>query len=236
MKTKPDNIPLYNSRLIDTYIKLIKKKYNYINISELLSYARIMPYQVTDEGHWFTQEQVDLFYERLEKLTRNKDIAREAGRYSALPDTIGAMRQYILGLVGPAKAYELIGKYAPKFTKSSIYESKIKNSNEIEITVTPKEGTHEKQFQCDNRIGCFEAVALMFKYRLPEIEHPECLFKGDNVCRYIVSWRESQFSFWRKNKKLCSRIFSVICIGSFFISPWITLTMSFPVSILLFYH
>ena len=126
MKTKTDDKPLYNSRLIDTYIKFIKKKYNYINISELLSYARIEPYQVTDEGHWFTQEQVDLFYERLEKLTRNKDIAREAGRYAASSDAIGAMRQYMLGLVGPAKAYEVIGKCAPKFTKSSIYESKIK--------------------------------------------------------------------------------------------------------------
>ena len=119
MKTKTGDSPLYNSRIIDTYIKLIKKKYNYINISELLSYARIEPYQVTDEGHWFTQEQIDLFYEYLVKLTGNKDIAREAGRYSASPDTIGVMRQYVLGLVGPSKAYQLIGKYAPNFTKSA---------------------------------------------------------------------------------------------------------------------
>jgi len=231
MKTKTDDNPLYNSRLIDTYIKLIKKKYAYINITELLSYAGIEPYQVTDEGHWFTQKQVDLFYERLENLTRNKDIAREAGRYSALPESIGAMRQYILGLVGPAKAYELIGTYAPKFTKSSIYESKIKNSNEIEITVTPKEGTYEKPFQCDNRIGCFEAIALMFKYRLPEIEHPECIFEGDNVCRYVVSWRESPFSFWRKIRNYAVMALSMTCITYYFISPWTTLTMILPSSI-----
>lgn len=232
MKTKPDNIPLYNSRLIDTYIKLIKKKYNYINISELLSYAKIEPYQVTDEGHWFTQEQVDLFYERLEKLTRNKNIAREAGRYAASSDAIGAMRQYMLGLVGPAKAYEIIGKYAPKFTKSSIYESKIKNTNEIEITVTPLKGVNEKPFQCENRIGYFEAIALIFNYRLPKIEHTECLFKGDNACHYIVSWKESRFAFWKKIKNCAALFFFAICTGSFFISPWITLTISFPVSII----
>lgn len=231
MKTKPDNIPLYNSRLIDTYIKLIKKKYNYINISELLSYARIMPYQVTDEGHWFTQEQVDLFYERLEKLTGNKDIAREAGRYAASSDTIGTMRQYVLGLVGPAKAYEIIGKYAPKFTKSSIYESKIKNTNEIEITVTPKEGTYEKQFQCDNRIGYFEAIALIFNYRLPEIRHPECIFKGGKVCSYIVSWKESRFAFCEKIRNYAVMALSMTCITYYFISPWTMLTMILPSSI-----
>jgi HD-GYP domain-containing protein (c-di-GMP phosphodiesterase class II) len=231
MKTKTDDKPLYNSRLIDTYIKFIKKKYNYINISELLSYARIEPYQVTDEGHWFTQEQVDLFYERLEKLTRNKDIAREAGRYAASSDAIGAMRQYMLGLVGPAKAYEIIGKYAPKFTKSSIYESKIKNPLEIEITVTPKEGTYEKQFQCDNRIGYFEAIALIFKYRLPKIKHPECIFKGGKVCSYVVSWKESRFDFCKKIRNYAVLTLSMTCITYYFISPWTMLTMILPSSI-----
>ncbi len=231
MKTKTDDKPLYNSRVIDTYIKFIKIKYNYINISELLSYARIEPYQVTDEGHWFTQEQVDLFYERLEKLTKNKDIAREAGRYAASADTIGAMRQYMLGLVGPAKAYEIIGKYAPKFTKSSIYESRIKTPLEIEITVTPKEAIYEKQFQCDNRIGYFEAIALIFKYRLPKIRHPECIFKGGKVCSYVVSWKESRFAFFGKIRNYITMTLLMTCITYYFISPWTTLTMILPSSL-----
>src|SRR3990172_8714690 len=105
MKTKTGDSPLYNSRIIDTYIKLIKKKYNYINISELLSYARIEPYQVTDEGHWFTQEQIDLFYEYLVKLTGNKDIAREAGRIVAFPESNGVIRPVCPGPCCPAKGF-----------------------------------------------------------------------------------------------------------------------------------
>ena len=231
MKTKTGDSPLYNSRIIDTYIKLIKKKYNYINISELLSYARIEPYQVTDEGHWFTQEQIDLFYEYLVKLTGNKDIAREAGRYSASPDTIGVMRQYVLGLVGPSKAYQLIGKYAPNFTKSSLYESKVIDTNRIEITVTPLKGINEKPFQCENRIGFLEAIAMGFKYRLPEIAHPECLFRGGSICRYIVSWKESRFTFYEKIRNYAVMALSTTCIIYYFISPWTTLTMILPFSI-----
>ena len=86
--------PLYNSRIIDTYIKLIKRKYSYINVSELLDYAGMEPYQVADQGHWFTQSQINRFHERLTKLTGNEEIAREAGRYAASPDAIGVMRQY----------------------------------------------------------------------------------------------------------------------------------------------
>lgn len=187
--------PLYNSRITDTYIKLIKNKYSFVNISELLEYARMSPYEVADQGHWFTQEQVDLFHERLLKLTGNENIAREAGRYAASPDAIGMMRQYFLGLVGPARAYEMIGKATNNnFVRSSVYASRRLSANKVEITVTPRPGTKEQPFQCQNRIGFFEAVAAAFHVKLPRIEHPECMFQGGQVCRYIVSWEKSSHS------------------------------------------
>ena len=211
------NKPLYNSRIINTFIKLIKKKYNYINISKLLNYAGMEPYQVADEGHWFTQKQVDLFYKRLEKLTGNKNIAREAGKYAASPDAIGAMRQYVLGFVGPAKAYEIVGKYARNFTRSSVYKSKKMASNKVEITVTPKEGMQEKRYQCENRLGFWDAISLLFNYSLPKIEHPECIFRGDKCCRYIVSWRESHSVLWKTIRNYAILVLSAISAGVYLI-------------------
>ena len=228
---KTDNRPLYNSRIIDTYIKFIKRNYSYINVGELLHYAGMKPYQVSDEGHWFTQEQVDLFYERLVKLTGNKTIAREAGRYAASSEAIGVMRQYVLGLVGPAKAYEIAGKYAHNFTKSAIYKSRKIGTHKVKITVVPNEGVCEKPFQCENRIGFFEAIAMVFKYRLPAIEHPECLFRGGNVCRYIVSWKESPSPFLKKIRNYVTVFFSAACLGSYFMYPWITLITILPFSV-----
>jgi len=227
-----DNRPLYHSRIINTYIKFVKNKYSYINVSDLLSYAKMEPYQVEDEDHWFTQEQIDLFYEKLEKLSGTKLIAREAGRYAVSPDAIGMMRQYILGLVGPAKAYEVLERYAPTFTKSSRYESKKIGSNKIEITVTPYEGVSERPFQCENRIGYFEAVALAFGNRLPEIEHPECIFKGGRVCRYIVSWKEFRSDFWKKIRNYVTLFLSVVFLLSYFKYPELTLISILPFSAL----
>ncbi|HBA87615.1 MAG TPA: phosphohydrolase, partial [Geobacter sp.] len=188
---------LYNSRIIDTFIKLIKNKYNFVNIGELLNYARMTPYEVADQGHWFTQEQVDLFYERLIKLTGNENIAREAGRYAASPEAMGVMRQYFLGLVGPAKAYEMIGDAVnSNFVRSAVYTSQKLASNRVEIKVTPRPGAQEKPYQCQNRMGFFEAIAAAFHSKLPRIEHPECVFRGDSTCRYIISWEKSSNSFW----------------------------------------
>ncbi|TGU72675.1 HD domain-containing protein [Geomonas terrae] len=192
------NDPLYNSSIIDTYIKLIKNRYNFINVGELLSYAGMTPLEVADPGHWFTQEQVNLFYERLLKLTGNENIAREAGRYAASPDAIGILRLYFLGLVGLARAFSLIGDTVNcNLVRSSTYTSRQISSNSYEIIVTPRPGTQEEPFQCQNRMGFFEAVASLFQAKLPRIEHPECIFNGDPVCRYIVTWEKSSINFWR---------------------------------------
>ena len=231
--TNIDNRPLYNSRLIKTYTKFIKSRYGYINVDELLSHAKMEAYQVEDEGHWFTQEQVDLFYEEIRKLSGNNNIAREAGRYAASPDAIGAMRQYVLGLVGPAKVYEMAGKAATYFLKSARYESKKIGFNKVEITVTPYEGVREKLFQCENRMGYWEAISSIFNYRLPKVEHPECIFKGGKVCRYIVSWQESRFAFWRKVRNYVALFVFALCLVFYFIYSDITSLIILPFSALL---
>jgi putative methionine-R-sulfoxide reductase with GAF domain len=189
--------PLYNSRVIDAYVKLIKRKHPHVNIPDLLWAADMKPQEVDDQGHWFTQSQVDRFYEKAVELTRNENIAREAGRYTASPDSIGVMRQYVLGLATPAKVYELIGKASSKFTLSSKYQSRSLGPNRVEILVTPYAGTHEKRFQCENRKGFFEAVLMVFNNQQPSIEHPECMFRGDKHCRYIIAWDKDFATYYK---------------------------------------
>ncbi len=214
-----DKTPLYNSRIVKFYINLIKQNYNYININELLQYAKMTSYQVDDEGHWFTQEQVDLFYEKLVKLTGNKNIAREAGRSAASLDSSSFIKKYIIGLLGPANAYENVGNYAPEFTKSAKYESKKISKNKIEISVKPYKGVKEKPFQCENRIGMWEAISLLFNYRIPKIEHPECIFKGDKSCKYIISWQDSKASLLNKMKTCLAALMLPLNLVILFLSP-----------------
>jgi HD-GYP domain-containing protein (c-di-GMP phosphodiesterase class II) len=223
--------PLYNSRIIDTYLKLVKRRYSYVNIGELLDYATMKPYEVADEGHWFTQEQVDLFYEKLVKMTGNENIAREAGQYGASPDALGVMRQYALGLVGPSSTFALLKQATENFVKSSVYESRKISSNKVEITVTPKDGCREKLFQCENRIGFFEAIVKMFNYKIREINHPECMFRGDKVCRYVISWDNTVSALWKKIQYFTVLLISVTNLILFIAYPLITLTKILPLSI-----
>lgn len=189
---------LYNSRITNTYLKLVRLRYSHVDIAELLDYAGMEPYQVEDESHWFTQEQVNRFQDKLITLTGNTEIAKEAGAFTASPEVMGGIRRYLLGLASPARAYALVGRYISKFTRSSRYESRKLGHTKIEYTVTPYEGVEEAPFQCKNRLGYLEAIAGMFDYKPPRIEHSECLFKNGKVCRYVVSWHESPFRRWQK--------------------------------------
>jgi len=226
-----DNMSLYNSRLIDNYIRLLKSRYEYINIHDLLNYAGIEAWQVEDQGHWFTQEQINRFHERLKIITGNKDIAREAGRYAASSDALGAMRHYFLGLVGPARAFEIVNKAASNFTRSAKYQSKKLSRNKFEIIVRPNKGVHEREFQCSNRMGFFEAIALMFYNRLPDIVHPECVFKGGDYCRYLISWKDSRSVRWGRIRTFTTIILVIICVIFSLTHPTLALTTLFPISV-----
>ncbi len=228
--TKENKTQLYNSRIVSTYIKFIKRNYTFININDLLRYAKMESYQVEDPGHWFTQEQINRFHEKLRKLTGNVEIAREAGRYAASPEALGLLKQYVLGLVSPVKAYELMGKTVSSFTRSTTYKSKKISANQVEISLTPNEGVKEEPFQCENRLGYIEALANIFNYKTKKIEHPECAFKGGKSCRYIVSWSESPAVVWKKTRAYSAILLAVLCFVSAFFIPKLTLIALLPVS------
>jgi len=192
------NDRLYSSRITATYLKFLKKYYNHVDVNDILSYAGMEIYQVEDETYWFTQEQVDRFNERLVKLTGRSDIAREVGRFGLSVDSLGFVKSYILGKVSIGKTYEMIAQISPKVLRSCTYESMRLGPNKVKITVRPLPGSQEKPYQCQNRMGYFEAGATLFHHKFPKLEHPKCVFRGDDCCEYVVTWREFKYEIWKK--------------------------------------
>ncbi len=206
---QPD-APLYNSRIIASFIQFIERYYHNVDIDELLSYAKMEPYQVQDEDYWFNQEQVDLFHEKLAAVTRKQHIAREAGRHAVSTDSLGVVKTYALGFVNPAKVCEMIGKAVAKLVRSCDWEATRLGPNNVQIKVTPKPGTNEKPYQCENRIGYIESIFSLFKHKLPRIEHTECVFRGGTCCRYVITWHAFRSDVWKKARNyLAASLFAL---------------------------
>ncbi len=235
LEAQPDT-PLYNSRIISSYVRFIEHYHNYVNIPDLLSDAKMESYQVEDEDCWFTQEQVDLFYEGVVRLTKNKNIAREAGRFTASFDSLGMMKSYILGFVSPAGLCELLAKVNKHFVKSCDWDAKKVGPAEVHVTVTPRPGTSEKPFQCENRIGCLETIFTLFNRELPVIEHPECVFDGADACRYKITWHKPESDVWRKVRNYMSLPLLAMAVSRIFLpipeNLWLGSVLTFFAAVL----
>jgi len=233
MKPINKNDPLYNSRGIGVWLKLIEHKYGFVDIGQLLEYAEMKPYEVADPGHWFTQLQIDRFYEKVVQLTGNPNIAVEAGRYAASTEALGAIKQNILGMVHPSKAFELIGKSVKNFARSSEYESRQLAANKIEIKVTPNPGVIEKPYQCENRIGLLEAINMGLTHKLPRIEHTQCIHEGADSCKYLVSWVKTKADFLKTFRNISIPAVTFVGLTLAIINPQMALPLLFPLVLFL---
>jgi len=221
--------PLYNSILLRAYIDYIEQYYPEINISALLDTAGINRLEVEDEGHWFTQSDVNHFHQIFQEKTGNVSLAREVGRHSATSSIQTPIRKYILGFFTPATAYSLVGNLANKLTRGAEVTVQKLGDRKVAITSTPNDDIKENPFQCENRIGNLEALAKLYTGKFAEIEHTECLHKGGKYCRYIVSWESSQSSTYKRTSNYLTTIGALICLFAIpFMAPmpWTILLMS----------
>jgi PAS domain S-box-containing protein len=210
-------------------VEYLKTHYPKIDIDALLNYSGISPYELEDQGHWFTQQQIDLFHHMIQEKTGNPNVAREAGRYIATSQSTGILRQYVVGFLSPSVAYWMMGKAAANLSRHLALKTRRLASNQIEVTFTPKPGMHEKPFQCKNRYGMLEAVAKVFTGEYAHVEHKECIHNGDGFCRYIVSWEKASFIKWKQIGSYFSLFGVIASLALFFFLPtiyWIILVLS----------
>jgi PAS domain S-box-containing protein len=214
-----DDKPLYNSRVIITFLEFLRQTKPEIDISALLKTSGISSYEVEDEGHWLTQTQVDAFHDALISQVNDPGIFREAGRYMASSKSINAIRQFIFGFLTPIQAYNMLGKIASYLNRGTTFKARKISRNKVEIITKPKDGVNEKPYQCENRMGSLEVVPMLFTNKLPNIEHPDCIHRGGEQCRYIISWQEPLFLKWNRIHNYSAiALLCIIIAGGFFLS------------------
>jgi PAS domain S-box-containing protein len=220
--------PLYNSRLTKMYVEFLRLNYPHVNVGSVLQEAGIAAYQLEDQAHWFTQAEVDRFHDVVVRATGEADISRKVGRFVATSQSLGATKQYVLGMMTPMLLYQFMEKsYALVSRGASISARKV-GPTSVEVVATPNFGVAEKPYQCANRTGIFEALSQWFTGELAGIDHPECFHHGGSRCRYIVSWQESAWHRWRRIRNLALTLGAPACAGALAFLPlstWGTLAL-----------
>jgi PAS domain S-box-containing protein len=190
--------PIYNSRLMKLYTAYLGAHYPGIDVDRLLKDARFAKIEVDDPGHWFNQEQVDLFHQKIVEATGDAHISREVGRYAAFSNAVGVIKQHVLGLLNISSIYLLIARFYPLISRGALVNARKMSPTKAEIIVTPAPGVHEKFYQCDNRLGMFESLTILFTGKYATVTHDQCLHRGDPCCHYEVTWEEPRHLFWKR--------------------------------------
>ena len=203
--------PLYNSRIINSYVEYLKRYLPDIDIAPLLKYAEIETYQLNDEGHWLTQRQSDRFHEILVQMTQDPNIAEKVGRFSTTSRASGALGQYLLGFINPSTAYDFLGKINSRISRATVLKIKHIGANQIEVKATVKPGVNEKPYQCVYRTGTLESLAKLFTNKFANVEHPVCIHKGGDCCLYIVTWEKTRTFFWKQIRNYYFVLGFILC-------------------------
>lgn len=221
---------LYNSRIIKSYVEYLQKNHPEVNVSPLLQYAEIEAYQIEDEGHWFTQKQSDRFNEILVKTTQDQDISKKVGRFSAMSRASGALGQYMLGFIKPETAYTVMGNFNDRLSRAAFMETRAVGSGKVEAKIVLRPGVVEKPYQCQYRMGTMESLAKLFTYKFAKIEHPVCIHKGGDSCRYIITWERNRSLVWKRIRNFFSILGLAVCAAAYpFVSSfdWYALALSY---------
>ena len=208
---RDNNTHIYNSRIIKSYVEYLKRYLPDVDIAPLLKYADIETYQLDDEGHWLTQEQVDRFHDILAKTTQDPDISRKVGRFSVTSRASGALGQYVLEFISPATAYGILEKINARLSRGAILKTKAIGADKIEAKATLQPGVVEKPYQCRYRIGAFSALSKLSTNKFANIEHPVCIHKGGDCCLYVISWDNTRTFFWKRIRNYYFWIAFAIC-------------------------
>jgi len=229
--------PLYSSRLTKNYVEYIREFYPELDIEPILKYANINSYEIEDQGHWFSQQQVDRFHEILSLKTGDPDLPRKVGRYAITSQASGTLRKYALGFTTPASAYRMLERLSHNLSHAfSLTVHQITN-NKVEVTVKPEPGVKERPYQCDNRMGLFEGIAKLFTNKYANIEHPVCIHKGEEAGLYIITWETSSALTWKRvrNYSLVLGVsLSLLLLFVLPITPWAVLSLVFALLTLTF--
>ena len=232
-----DRSPIYNSRIIKIYLEYLRKYYPHVDIDDVLGCAEMTKYEVEDPAHWFSQNQTDMFHEALLSSTENPNISRDAGRFATSSEGMGPLKQYTLGLISLSSVYLLMDRVYSKMSRGNSFKTRKLGSRKVEIISTPKPGVNEKPYQCENRIGTFESVAKMFTKRPAKVEHLSCFHKGDESCRYIMTWEKTPSLIWKRVRNFSFLIGIPLSLLLFFIMPlvpWIGLLLAYVYIIMIF--
>ncbi len=230
-----DRTPLYNSGIIGNYINYLESHRADLDTDALLRCSGLTRFDINDAGHYFSQSQINQFHRCLDEALTDPKIAYKVGRHALRMKSTGTIKQYGLQFITPAAMYKAVDRIYPKWSKGHLSKTTITGKNRAEVTVSVRPDVREEPFQCENRVGIFEAVGAILTDQASQVTHPRCMHRGDDACQYLIAWREKPSTVWKRMGTYAAALAIAAASATFFYlsaTSWIMVTLAMGMVVL----
>ena len=125
----------------------------------------------------------------------------------------GTLKQFGLQFITPAAIYKAVDRLYPKWSKGHSSKTTITGKNRAEVTVSVRPDVHEEPFQCENRLGIFEATGTILTGQPSQVAHPKCMHRGDDACQYLIAWQEKPSAVWKRTAAYAGALAIAVAVG-----------------------
>ncbi|MBC2710416.1 MAG: PAS domain S-box protein [Desulfosarcina sp.] len=230
-----EQTPLYNSGILGNYINYLESHHVDVDTDELLRCTGLTRFDINDEGHFFSQEQINDFHRCLDEKLADPKISYKVGQHALYMKSTGTIMQYGLQFITPGAMYKAVDRIYSKWSRGHLSKTTITGKGRAEVTVSAMPGVRDLPFQCENRLGIFEAIGKVVTGLPARVTHPKCMHRGDDACQYLIAWEEKPSAIWKRLGAYAGVCSAIIATGALFFMPttsWVLLTLAMAVACL----
>src|SRR5512142_255865 len=185
--------------VLKPYLLRFRDERGEANVRALLSTVGLSSSIMDDETAWISVGAARRALDALATALGRESIAH-CSSWMTHPETLGGYVQMLRVASEPLDVYRYLTAHANETTRVGNYELRELGQGKIEVDYVPVLGTLDEQkdaLLCAARHAELEGVPMFWGLPPANIEHPECIARGDNICRYQIRWEEqSRHQIW----------------------------------------
>lgn len=145
--------------------------------------------ELEDETRWTTYDHKLALFAAAAEICDDRQVARHVGQ-RVLNARIGAGTRTLLWALGsPQRVYREVVRIAPKFSTAADLGCASASGTSAVVTYRLRDGHRPDRHDCEYNVGLLSAVPGLFGLPPARVEHLRCQVRGDDECRYRVTWR-----------------------------------------------
>jgi len=200
-----DNSPLvYSSKLLNVYVDFLKR-YEDLEVLELLIQAEIPIDSVDDGSLWISYTKFQQFYASVSKKLEIHDLAYQVGLYSFSTESFDSLEQFALTFLDPKQLFIEVQKVTETLLRTVNIEAKTIEKGYAEFAIRHNRGFSITDIEIGYLRGLCQATILISERQILELK----ILNGLNELEKLSTLRLK----WGPPKKSAETIAQVACSG-----------------------